>query len=114
MPDRLEATKPKSKEEVMFIKLHDHMGAVHLINPRHIVDINPTPASRIDAKCRVLMVNMTLFAKESMGEIYTLCNGCVNGYHASELLDEDLSHPYGAESLSPDWVKAVDAQIRKE
>ena len=96
----------------MFIKLHDHMGAVHLINPRHIVDINPTPPSRIDAKCRLLMVNMTLFAKESMGEIYCLCGNPEN--YPGQLLDSDLPKPYGAESLSPDWVKAIDAQIRKE
>lgn len=97
----------------MFIKLHDQAGLVHLLNPKAIVDLSPAPPAQADkAKTRVLTTNFTMYAKETLGEIYTLCHDPAGW--PGPLLENDCAPPYGAESLSPDWVKAVDAQIRKE
>lgn len=97
----------------MFIKLHDQSGNVHLVNPRHVVEFTSVPPSRTDSKTKVTLVgNMTLLCKETLGEVFVLCSNppCRPGV----LLDDDLPQPYGAESLTPEWVKAVDAQIKKE
>lgn len=96
----------------MFIKLHDHTGQVLLLNPQHIVTMTGT--TRVDSKTRLGLVgSMVVNTKETMGEIYSLCDDetrCTPGV----LLDDDLAKPLGAESLTPEWVKAVDAQIKKE
>lgn len=96
----------------MFIKLHDAAGMVHLTSVSHIVDLAPALPARLDYKTRVLTANGTLLVKETMAEIYVLCDG--PEYARGTLLDNDLPRPYGAESLTPAWVTAVDVQIRAE
>lgn len=97
----------------MFIKLHDSAGMVHLTSANHIVDLTPAPANRTDYKTRVLTVNGTLLIKESMAEIYTLCDEWTSNSEIA-ILSDNLPRPYGAESLTPAWVTAVDVQIRAE
>lgn len=98
----------------MFIKLHDQVGRVHLVNPKHVVEVTVPAAGVTGAASKLILVgNVTLTVKETMGEIYSLCS-CKPDFHPSAFLDDDLPEPYGAESLSPEWVKAVDAQIKKE